>query len=114
MKRFFFFAFLFAVIFACGVLQARDRDGQGELKIRNDTDIDFYIVIDDINQGHLSARDSREYKVPMKEIKVVAEYGNSKMLVKYFKFGRGNYRDEWTINSSEVEEYTKSKNRWDY
>ncbi len=94
---------------ACSYPDRHERDEKGVVKIKNETKIDFYIVIDDYNQGNLSANDSKEYKVSFGDVKLVAEYGD-KIIKKYVTINRGNRFEEWVINDSEVEDNTKDKN----
>ena len=77
---------------------------EGIIKIINETDVKFYVVIDGYNQKPLDANDREEFKVPFGSHKVVLEYNDGASEIKeYIEIKPGSEEKEWTINEDEIE-----------
>ena len=81
---------------------------EGIIKIINETDVKFYVVIDGYNQKPLDANDREEFKVPFGSHKVVLEYNDGANEIKeYIEIKPGCEIKEWTINEDEIEDKGK-------
>ena len=77
---------------------------EGIIKIINETDVKFYVIIDDHNEKELDANDREEFKVPFGNHKVVLEYNDGANEIKeYIEIKPGSEEKEWTINEDEIE-----------
>ncbi len=86
----------------------------GVIKIINETDVKFYVVIDDHNEKQLEPNDREEFKVPFGSHKVVLEYNDGACEIKeYIEIKPGYEEKEWTINEDEIEYKGKDyRTRW--
>ena len=85
---------------------------EGIIKIINETDVKFYVVIDDHNEKPLDANDREEFKVPFGSHKVVLEYNDGASEIKeYIEIKPGFEEKEWTINEDEIE-YKGRELKW--
>lgn len=76
---------------------------EGVLKIKNETQMNFYVVINGYNQSPLDANDSEEFKLPFGEHKVVLEYNDgASELKRHIKISDTD-AVEWTITDKVVE-----------
>lgn len=112
MRKILIFALLLLLSGAAFAYDVRDGEARGRLKIVNETEIDMYIVINGYNQGRVSSRSSKEFSVPLGEVRIQAEYGDNRVIREYKTVSRGSAA-EWTINDDEVEYRTKGKGRYD-
>ena len=81
-----------------------EHQREGVIKIINETDVKFYVVIDGHNERTLDANDREEFKVPFGSHKVVLEYNDGKSELKeYIEIKPGYEEKEWTINEDEIE-----------
>lgn len=77
---------------------------EGIIKIINETEVKFYVVIDDHNEKQLDPNDREEFKVPFGSHKVVLEYNDGACEIKeYIEIKPGSEEKEWTINEDEIE-----------
>lgn len=81
----------------------RHHHHPGTIKIKNETDVRFYVVIDDHNMKQLDGNDSEEFKTPPGERKVVLEYDDGKREIKNWIKVHPHEKSEWTITYDDIE-----------